>query len=240
MIKEAIDKILDMSKPEVIKQAGRTFFLQGNGVRAELLPAVTKLESCSLDGLLLYAERFFPVSIEEKDAAFIHVESPTCVKLYGPKQANGAHSLDYIATAKVNHFPFGNKLSQEEMVIKLRCCFAENEDLTRLIAGISAITSGPVTTSIDDGISQTVTVKSGVSLKAETQINPIRELSAYRSFPGIASPDAKFLFRVHQNKEIGTVQFALHDMEGDLWMSAIVGRLKDHAIYNTRYKIQVY
>jgi hypothetical protein len=229
-----------MSKPEVIKEAGRTFFLQGNGVKSELLPSVTKLESCSLDGLLLYAQRFFPFATANVDAAFIHVESPTCVKLYGPKQANGAHTLDYVATAKVNHFPFGNKLSQEEMIIKLRCCFSENDDLARLIAGISAITSGPVTTSSDDGISQTVTVKSGVSLKAEAPVGAIRELSAFRSFPGIESPVSKFLFRVHQNKENGTVQFSLHDMEGDSWMSSLVRLLQTHIINMTAAKIDVY
>jgi hypothetical protein len=238
MIKEAIEKILQISKPEPFEHAGRKWLISPVG-NQEILPACTRLESCSLDGLIMYARRFFPQSANST-SAFIHVESPTVIKLYGEMLQNGAHPLAYVATAKVNHFPFGNKLSQEEMIIKLRCCFAENEDITRLIAGISALTSGPVTTSNDDGISQTITVKSGVSLKAEAPVNPIRKLSAYRSFSGIASQDALFLFRIHQDKEKGSVLFSLHDMEGDLWITQTVAGLVEYILTATDSKINVY
>jgi hypothetical protein len=114
------------------------------------------------------------------------------------------------------------------MTIKLRSCFEENEDLRSLLAGISVITSGPVTTAADDGISQTVTVKSGVSMKAEAKVNPVRDLSAFRSFAGIASPVSSFLFRVHQDKDNGQVRFSLHDMEGDRWIAETVSMLKTY------------
>lgn len=238
MIKEAIQKILEISNPTRLDFDQRTFLVSAGQTR-EIKTEHTCLDSCSLVGLTLYAERFY-ANVKTDDIPFIHVQDPFTVVLYSGKNEDGKHQAVYIAKAKANKFPFGERLTLEEMIIKLRCCFAENDDLHSLIAGISAITSGPVTTAVDDGISQTVTVKAGVSLKGEAKINPVRDLIAYRSFPGIQSPISPFLFRVHQDKEGGTVRFSLHDMEGDAWMWSTVAAISKVIREYTHGKIDVY
>jgi hypothetical protein len=221
MIKEAIQKVLDISEPKEMNILGRTFLVSAGKTEEVSNEQHTRLDSPSLDGLLDYAKRFAGTD------AFIHVMSPTWVALYANKAKSGLHQGVYIAKASINSFPFGNKLSQEEMTIKLRSCFEENEDLRSLLVGISRITSGPVTTSADDGVTQTVTVKTGVSMKDEADVNPVRRLVAYRSFAGIPSPKACFLFRVYADKEQGP-RFSLFDMEGDAWIAETVSKLKTY------------
>jgi hypothetical protein len=63
-----------------------------------------------------------------------------------------------------------------------------------------------------------------VALKENKRISPVRYLSAYRSFPGFASPVAPFLFRAH--KEEKGVKFSLTDMAGDNWIGATIEALR--------------
>ena len=239
MIKEAIQKILEIAGPQRFDIDGRTFLLSAGQIHREVMPGHTSLESCSLDGLCQYAQRFF-ADKKEDSVPFIHVQDPSTVVLYSAKNKDGKHQAVYVAKAKANKFPFGERLSLEEMIIKLRCCFAENDDLRSLISGISAITSGPVTTAVDDGISQTVTVKAGVSMKSEAKINPVRDLIAFRSFAGIESPISSFLFRVHQDKDSGTARFSLHDMEGDRWIAETLSKIQREIFAKCQGKIDVY
>jgi hypothetical protein len=221
MIKEAIDRILAISEPKEMHILGRTFLVSAGKTEEVSNENHTRLESPSLDGLLDYSKRFAGTD------AFIYVSSPTCVTLFANKAKSGLNHVAYTAKACINTFPFGNKLSQEEMTIKLRSCFEENEDLRSLLVGISRITSGPVTTSADDGVTQTVTVKTGVSMKDEADVNPVRRLVAYRSFAGISSPKASYLLRVYADKEQGP-RFSLFDMEGDAWIAETVSKLKTY------------
>lgn len=78
------------------------------------------------------------------------------------------------------------------------------------------------TLSEDDGVSQKVTVKSGIQLKELATVRPRWTLKPYRTFREIEQPASKFLFRV--KGEAGSVPAcALFEADGGAWrMDAVL------------------
>ena len=63
----------------------------------------------------------------------------------------------------------------------------------------------------DDGITQKVKAKNGVSLNWGVTTKPIVTLTPYRTFIEVEQPESEFLFRVRDNS------FALFEADGGAW-----------------------
>ena len=140
----------------------------------------------------------------------------------------------YIAAALPHpcDFPFGKFLDHSEFIIRLQTHFdpAESLDLDYLVRIASGLTAEKVSESIDDGVSQKVGLRQGISLQATEKIRPRVTLAPYRTFREIAQPESAFLFRVKQDDdEIPTC--GLFEADGAAWkleaMQRIAQYLKD-------------
>ncbi|MGI5064011.1 hypothetical protein E4N95_11100 [Treponema denticola] len=116
-------------------------------------------------------------------------------------------------------FPFGRFLPQEDFIIKLHSLFQkkENDDFEYVSALVSKIKQADSADTEDDGITQNITVKKGVSgaLVGKENVKPIVRLSPYRTFREIEQPESQFLLRIRT--EDGIPHIALFEADGGQW-----------------------
>ena len=131
-----------------------------------------------------------------------------------------------LVSARVNkelkEFPFGQFLSQEEFAIRFRSLFVSgrNDDFEYVLSYASKLTGGTEVEGDDDGITQKVTVRRGVSgaLKEKAVLKPIVKLTPYRTFREAEQPESEFLFRIRpDSNDAPTV--ALFEADGGAWVN---------------------
>ncbi|MDR1353530.1 MAG: hypothetical protein LBK05_09650 [Treponema sp.] len=119
-------------------------------------------------------------------------------------------------------FPFGKFLSQEEFAISFRSLFVpkKGDDFEYVLSYASKLTGGTQIDGDDDGITQQVSVKRGLSgaLKDKVSLKPVVKLSPYRTFREVGQPESEFLLRVRlDNNDVPTV--ALFEADGGAWIN---------------------
>lgn len=109
---------------------------------------------------------------------------------------------------------FDRWMDMESFVIQLKTCFAETENLNRLVAIVSTITDESKVSMEDDGFGLKVSQVSGTTIKKQQdiQINPIIRLMPYRTFIEVEQPESRFLLRVRDGG-----QMALYEADGGMW-----------------------
>lgn len=123
-------------------------------------------------------------------------------------------------------------MSLEEAQIQLRTRCQQTKELDRLIKLLGNITAQALEVSTDDGFTQEVSTKSGVSLaneELEKVPNPI-ELRPIRTFPEVDQPTSPFLVRLRLREGARAkeaVEVAFKETDGGAWRQAARDRIKD-------------
>ena len=235
--KEAIEKIESLVKDSFIVQVdGKTYSARDlNPVLYE--PKAKAVAVATLTGFVDFVER----NIDELDLinSYIAViDSPQSVALCSTlldQQREREILLTASLDSNMKTFPFGTFMPQEEFIIKLHSLFEkkEGDDFDYVALMVSKIVQADTADTDDDGITQHVTVKRGISgaLKEKGNIKPIVRLSPYRTFREIAQPESQFLLRIRTDDE-GSVQAALFEADGGAWRNEarlrIAAYLKEH------------
>jgi len=218
MMKEAILHLQNSHEPKCISSGERNYIAY-NGNMMEVKPHFITLEVQTLEGILGYTQAELTPTLD-----FINIMSPTHIVGYGTVGKSQYRAQLLTAKAKTKEFPYGRQLSMEDFILNVQVCFAECDDKAELLSAVSRVVQNSQVVQEDDGITQTLEIKSGIALKENKRISPVRNLEAYRSFPGFASPAAPFLFRAHKDEK--GVKFSLTDMAGDNWIGATMEALR--------------
>lgn len=161
-----------------------------------------------------------------------HVVSPSVVAIRSKLLGDFCERACYIrAELDQIELPFNSWMDAEPFNIALQACFTEPN-----IAGAKATDKGLLlkysfnVTSIvesatsDDGISQAVAVKAGITSKGVKELpNPVA-LRPYRTFTEVEQPVSDFIFRCRQ--EQGKMQFLLCEADGGAWRSEAMRNIK--------------
>jgi hypothetical protein len=123
---------------------------------------------------------------------------------------------------ELQKFPFERFMPQEEFAIAFRSLFVpkEDDDFEYVLAYSSKLVGGTQIEESDDGITQEVQVKRGVSgaLKEKVPLKAIVRLSPYRTFREIEQPESEFLLRVRLSQnDVPTV--ALFEADSGAWVN---------------------
>jgi hypothetical protein len=123
---------------------------------------------------------------------------------------------------RLQKFSFGKFLSQEEFTIAFRSLFVpkDGDDFEYVLTYASKLAGGTQIESSDDGITQEVQVKRGLSgaLKDKMSLKPIVKLSPYRTFREVEQPESEFILRVRLDQhDAPTV--ALFEADGGAWVN---------------------
>ena len=154
----------------------------------------------------------------------IHVSSPTLVKLYGPLNADRERENYLAAEADLpNNIRYESFLDTEQFNIMLQSSFVDKGNREVLLKYTGLIKDEAVKTTGDDGISQQVTVKTGVASVGQAVVpNPV-SLAPYRTFPEIEQPESKFIFRMKDGPRA-----AIYEADGGAWRNKAILSIKEY------------
>ena len=117
----------------------------------------------------------------------------------------------YTAKCDVPGFRDGFR-EYEKAIIELRSKFAPGPGVDYMLDLLSRISKENGVTTSDNGVSQTVEARQGVSLKTMVAVKPRVALRPYRTFLEVDQPESEFLLRLDDNGEVG-----LFEADGGMW-----------------------
>ncbi len=231
MLKAAIEKILTLAKPVTVQVGGRSFLLGGSGdydrvpeedcaepLAVGTLSAILEYITGGADENALDTERRFIIHVRD------HQSVDLCMELNRDKRRE---TLLRACTAPAR-FPEGRFLDVESFVITMQQYFVDGENVRALLKLVSNVTDGNSVQQTDDGVSQSVTARSGISLvQRETVPNPVT-LAPYRTFREIEQPESPFVFRLRGGGD--GVSAALFTADGNQWQYEAVQRIREYFV----------
>jgi len=149
----------------------------------------------SLDSLVDFVARN-PV-----ESSFVNADAQAAFYLSPPVGENRKRDMLAQAKPNVGSFAFGQYVSLEEFRIAMLTQFQETVFRAQILAFVSKITDTNVKTSEDDGVSQSITMKTGIASYGEGQVpSPVR-LQPIRTFIEVEQPEGLFVLRLQQVKD---------------------------------------
>lgn len=231
--KETIEKIEQLVKDSyTVCVDGRTYTAR-NLERVDAEPMAKALELNTVSGFCDYVNKILPVDGKGSAGYYASISGVNSVCLISTIDGDSERRRERLCCTELDRhleqFPFGDWLSQEEFIIKLLSLMQKTDDQIYLLSYASGIRNDSAVTTTDDGITQKVEMKSGLSgaLVAEKTTKPIVSLKPFRTFREVDQPESKFLFRVRKNGE-GEPRFALFEADGGAWRAAAMEKIKDY------------
>ncbi len=185
------------------------------------LPKAVALTVSTLTGLVDYIKN----NIDGLEGQLlIQVKSPSEVALYSPLNLDREREKFLSAEAILpNNIYYNRFLDTETFNIMLQSSFVDNKDKDTLLKYTGLITDDTVKSFGDDGVSQQVTVKTGVASVGQAVVpNPVT-LAPYRTFPEIIQPESKFIFRMKEGPSA-----ALFEADGGAWRNTAILGIKEY------------
>lgn len=221
MIKEALEYVVGLRKPEVVSIGGENYSDKALQ-RICWNPKAVSIQMTTLSSFVDYLK----ANIDEmSEKMIVHVTSPTEVLLYSQLDADRRREHLVGVSAQVPVFEYGRYYNQENFIIALQSKFLENDDRNLLLKFAGTVEAGTVANYGDDGVAQKATVKTGIASKGDCIVpNPVK-LKPYRTFIEVDQPESVFVFRMRQGSG---VECAIFEADGGAWKNAAMKRVKEY------------
>lgn len=142
---------------------------------------------------------------------FIRVDGARKVTVFSTYDDEMDRDNLYEASCDVPDFREGFR-EQENAIIELRSKFAPGDGVDYLLDLLSRISKDNGVTTRDNGVSQEVEARTGVSLKQLVQVKPRVKLRPYRTFLEVEQPESEFILRLDNDGNVG-----LFEADGGMW-----------------------
>ncbi|MFZ0578206.1 MAG: hypothetical protein WAM41_11950 [Psychrobacillus psychrotolerans] len=207
MLKEFVSYLLELKRPETIEAAGKVYSTN-QLYRLDKEQEVSAINVRSLSGLVDYVKSNF----DHERSLMILVKSPTEVNVFDALNDINDRRTYIKAGALLPTITFERFIDREEFQIMLQACFVQNEYKSTVLKVISSIVEDSGVTTVDDGISQRVTAKTGVATVENINIpNPVT-LKPFRTFAEVSQPESEFVLRLKEGGRVG-----LFEADGGAW-----------------------
>lgn len=217
MIKEALEYLMNAGKTEVIEINNQKYTTK-NVIRVTA-PTPEEIKTTTLTGLIDYIKANKDCFVPED--RMIHVRSEHTVELLSPIRHDATRICHLVCEAKTPILRLNTYLDQESFNVMLQSCFLDVADRARVLSVISNIKEENVKNTSDDGVSQTVVARAGVTTVDYVQVpNPVK-LVPFRTFIEVEQPESKFILRLKDGP-----QAALFEADGGEWRLAAMLRIK--------------
>lgn len=225
MIKEAIEYLLKLKRPEIINVDERNYStLDINPVYE---PESEPIKVFSLSSLIDYL-REDPDKNAEK-IKIVRIVSPVEVVVESSIFGNFKQREKYIIADYSNLIPniaIGSYVSIEQFIIMLKSKFIKTDTLDQIIKIVGNVSDENVTNYNDDGITQKVTAKTGIARVSEIPIPTKINLIPYRTFIEVKQPESEFLLRA--KKYGGEIEFAIFEADGGAWKRDAIDNISNY------------
>jgi len=228
LTREAIQKIQELvegGEPKVLEIEGRTYTTKK--LEPVLWPVSTPLPFPSLAGLVA----FFGCGLDTNGPDMrraVHVVSHGHVRIiseeFGPRLQR--HVLAE-ASPEWPAFPFGSFREQEAFLIGLQTLFVRTAILEDLLRICGVATADEIRMAEDDGVTQTLTAKAGITFKDRVQLPSPVTLQPFRTFREVEQPPSPFILRARRSPA-GGLELALFEADGGAWKLEALERVKKY------------
>ena len=209
MLKEAIEKILSLKQNATYNINGDTYSDNELVRIPKFVDRPKPISLSSLDSLVAMLK--VEVDSGLNCPVFVNVSGAKTVSVYTTYAFDYSRNNIYTVTADTPDFDFGWR-EYDKAMIAFRSQFVQDDEVAYVLSLLSRITDEASVSSGDNGLSQNVTVKSGISLVAKETIRPHVTLRLYRTFLEVEQPKSEFLLRLEAGGRIG-----LFEADGGMW-----------------------
>lgn len=219
MLLSAINRIVELAtQSQLVKVSGKAF---STGKLNELPSPEAEaavLDITTLAGMCEYIKSHFDPTEYSGSHLGIIVTGPSRVSLISSLFGT-FRQREYlmVATPYVSDgFRFGEYLEFDKFITDLQAHFVQDEATAAVLRVVGNISAEQVQTSVDDGVSQMVAARSGVTRVSQVPVpNPV-ELRPFRTFQEIEQPASKFVLRL-QRREENLPKAALFEVTDNQW-----------------------
>jgi len=218
VIEKAINKILSLSGSKEAIINGRTYENGPSGISPIKPPKAETLVINTLTGIKDYSP---------SERQMIHVVDHKRVDVLGAEFSdNWLTRSTYLTTVHESPvFKFGQYYDVEDFIIALQSMFAQDDTTALILKLVGNIKDEGVSNYNDDGTTQVVTAKTGISLVAKVPVpNPVT-LRPYRTFMEVEQPASTFVFRMQSGKG-QPPSCALFEADGRMWRLEAIKNIK--------------
>lgn len=213
-LKDAINRIVELATPFTLETRDGRQFCSAN--LREVRPEVPSPVRYSVDTLEALVKLIRTEGVGMAPLLYVRVDSARRVMVdttYTHKEYAEFSRLPlYEAVSDVPSISVNESISQERAIVELQSLYAITEDRDYLLSLLSRIDVNQGVSSVDNGISQEVSVKTGAVLKEQQTVQPIVHLQPYRTFLEVEQPASDFLLRLDKEGRP-----ALYEADGGAW-----------------------
>ena len=214
MIQQAIDRILELNRPERVMIEGRNYTpLDLSPVEP---PSPKSHTVHTLGGLADYIRS----NVDDLDYLnlIVHVASHDCVQVFSGLNEEWRKREFYLQASLLPVvFDFDRWLDQESFVIGMMAKFRPENDRDDILQVVGNLVENTQVKIEDDGMTQQVSAKAGIGRIVDVSIeNPVT-LTPYRTFIEVEQPASKFVLRMRKGGEGKAPQIALFEADGGAW-----------------------
>lgn len=206
MLKEFAAFLVNLGEDKTIvtKEINGETYAKGNIAR--VAPHVDRPSKITVNGLDSIAKLVRnELDLAENRPVYIRVAGPRSVEVFTTLDSYMERDYLYDAVCDAPDFK-GTWMTQEEAIIKLRSSFIPNEGTEYLLDLLSRVCKEDSVGSEDNGVSQTVTARQGISLKRFEAVRSRISLRPYRTFTEVEQPESEFILRLDDEGRVGLIE----------------------------------
>lgn len=228
MLKSLFEYVVGLSKANMVNIDGTVF--TDKPLHLPEMPAIETLLTDNLSSIVNFIKNAGDADLNYLDDTvqkIIHVEDAGKVNLYS-SVCNECMDRQKFMKAEWagNKFPFGQFMDAEKFNILLQTCFMETDDLKVIQQVVGNLRDEAVRNYGDDGVSQSVTIRTGIATVGQVRVPSPAKLRPYRTFLEVEQPASLFILRMREGG-----QCALFEADGGLWRETARKNIRNYFEY---------
>lgn len=228
MLKSLFEYVVGLSKANVVTIDGTVY--TDKPLHLPEMPTIETLRTDNLSSIVNFIKHAWDADLHDMDDTvqkIIHVEDAGKVNLYS-SVCNECMDRQKFMTAEWagNKFPFGQFMDAEKFNILLQTCFMETDDLKVIQQVVGNLRDEAVQNYGDDGVSQSVTIRTGIATVGQVRVPSPAKLRPYRTFLEVEQPASLFILRMREGG-----QCALFEADGGLWRETARKNIRNYFEY---------
>lgn len=228
MLKSLFEYVVGLSKANMVSIDGTVY--TDKPLHLPEMPTIETLRTDNLSSIVNFIKHAWDADLHDIDDTIqkiIHVEDAGKVNLYS-SVCNECMDRQKFMTAEWagNKFPFGQFMDGEKFNILLQTCFMETDDLKVIQQVVGNLRDEAVQNYGDDGVSQSVTIRTGIATVGQVRVPSPAKLRPYRTFLAVEQPASLFILRMREGG-----QCALFEADGGLWRETARQNIRNYFEY---------
>jgi len=208
MLAKMIDKIVSLKETKTFEIGGQTY---ADATLTRIPPHVDRPACIEVSGLDGVCKLIRTELTKLNTVVMVQAKAHNEVEVMTTYQPDFSRSMLYRARADAPGLRTGFR-GREVALIELRSLFIPGEGTAYLLDLLSRMTDENSVTTRDNGVTQQVEAKQGVSLNVMVDVKPRVMLRPFRTFLEVEQPESEFLIRVDAEEGIG-----FFEADGGIW-----------------------